>query len=141
MEGFYEWYSKTNKLYILLAIIIIVIIVIYLFQMNSSNKKYAESFDTALQSKSGKVTLFYTNSCGWSRKFLPEWNDFVKYANDNRLNIITETVDCEQQKERCSNIPFFPCVVITLSTGQSAIMDDKYPRTKDGLIRMIAEKL
>ena len=55
------------------------------------------------------LKLYYTNWCGWSKKFLPVWNQLKTFK---KLNIPMEKIDCEKNKEQCNGIPGFPYVVL-----------------------------
>lgn len=149
MNSVYEWFQQTNKLYLTLAVIIIILVVYYIVRVRGQNQKSAETFteekrqEMAIPDKTrpAKLSLFYAEWCGWSRKFLPEWDAFEKYVADNKLNIAVEKVNCEKEGEKCSGIPHFPCVVLTRANGEKGMMDDKYPRTTDGLIKFFSESV
>ena len=148
MNAIHEWYNTTNKAYLALVLVILILVIYWLYSMKSKYK--SENFDEELKttgelsidkSRHAKVTLYYTDWCGWSRKFLPEWEQFAKYTVDNKLNLTLEKINCEKDSDKCSGIPHFPCVVITRANGEKGMMEDKYPRTTDGLIRFVAESV
>jgi len=55
------------------------------------------------------LKLYYANWCGWSKKFLPVWDQLKAFK---KLNIPMEKIDCEKNKEQCNGIPGFPYVVL-----------------------------
>lgn len=63
-----------------------------------SIEKFANSTPT--------LKLYYTNWCGWSKKFLPTWDELTKNVKD----VAFEKIDCEKQK--CENVPGFPFIVL-----------------------------
>jgi hypothetical protein len=55
------------------------------------------------------LKLYYANWCGWSKKYLPVWDQLKAFK---KLNIPMEKIDCEKNKEQCNGIPGFPYVVL-----------------------------
>jgi thiol-disulfide isomerase/thioredoxin len=107
-----------KRLLVLLAILLIInILTICRFCMK--NLFFNESMtnvDTNQPNNKIKVTLYYASWCGWSKKFLPEWDSFVKHASKNMANISTEKVSCENGTEQeCKGIQGYPTVLIYIN--------------------------
>lgn len=87
---------------------IILIIIILIFH----NSNYtAENFD--IKKTKIKVYNYYTSWCGWSQKFLPEWQKFIN-TTTNLNNIETISILCDDPKnnDQCSSVPGFPSIII-----------------------------
>lgn len=150
MNSVYNWFQQTNKLYIALAFLIIVLAIYYIVTTRLQNKKTAERFSeerkmeeypTVDKTRAATLSLYYTEWCGWSKKFLPEWEAFEKYASDNKLNLTLEKINCEKEGGKCTGIPHFPCVIITRANGEKGMMEDKFPRTTEGLINFASQSV
>lgn len=85
-----------------------------------------------------KLTLYYTNWCGYSLRFLPIWEEFV---SKTKTGIQTEKIDCEQQNEKCSNfdISGFPSVILHKPNGERVKFAGS--RTVEGLENFVKECL
>ena len=86
-----------------IILIIIIIFIIY----------YYNTFENFITDEKIIVTNYYTNWCGWSKKFSSEWNTFKNIISDNK-NISTVDVMCDDPNnhDKCINVPGFPYVVI-----------------------------
>ena len=95
---------KSNKVIIIIVIVILVISIITYKKKDTNNLK---------KNNKGKIMLFYADWCGWSQKFLPIWNEFIKECD--KLNISYETIECTDN-ELCSNgkynIEGFPTIIL-----------------------------
>ena len=75
--------------------------------------------------KTATIYNFNTTTCGWSKKFQPEWDKFTELAKSDPTlaNVIVKDVKCDDNSnaEMCGNpkynIPGFPYVLLE--------MDDK----------------
>ncbi len=54
------------------------------------------------------LKLYYTNWCGWSKKFLPTWAKLEKSVK----NVKFEAIDCEKNKGMCDKIPGYPFLIL-----------------------------
>lgn len=81
------------------------------------------------------IILYYTNWCGHSRNFLPIWDDFVRR---NSQNIRAIKIDCEANKDKCTNVQGFPTVKLHRADGK--VVDYQGPRSIDGLEAFIRQK-
>jgi len=56
----------------------------------------------------GILKLYYANWCGWSKKFLPTWDQL-----ENKVkNVKFEKIDCEKNKGMCENVPGYPFLIL-----------------------------
>lgn len=92
-----------------IVIFIIIIIGIYYFYSNHKS----ENFDESISKSKIKVYNYYTSWCGWSQKFLPEWQIFTdKVANSNNIQTISIACDDPENNDKCLNVPGFPYIMI-----------------------------
>lgn len=58
------------------------------------------------------IVLFYTNWCGYSKKFFPIWNDFRDTCKGKKINLIK--VNCEDKSNFCKTfgIDGYPTVLL-----------------------------
>ena len=47
------------------------------------------------------IVLFYTEWCGYSRRFMPIWNELEKEMKKLEIKINIVKVDCDKDKEKC----------------------------------------
>lgn len=137
--------DSDKKYYILIVIIIVIVVIAFLYwfftNMNQNNAPNSESFGSlhANNSKKYKIILYYTNWCGYSKIFLPEWEKLEKYASEQNINNLTiEKLDCDKEGNKCKNINGYPTVIIYDDMGGSKTMDN-YPRTLNGIIKFISD--
>ena len=95
------------KIYIVIILIILIALLFYIFYPSSSQTEKLDKKNN--YSKQPILKLYYTNWCGWSKKFLPVWNQLDKLQ---QIRIPMEKIDCEKNKEQCDGIPGFPYVVL-----------------------------
>jgi hypothetical protein len=141
--------DKTHILIVVMLLLIIVLLILNFKKQNQINAMYSsimvgssENFDASkIGEKKVKLCLYYTEWCGYSQKFLPVWDEFRKYVEDNKLNIVLEKVDCDKEKEKCQNIPGFPTIVLEKEGDKPIEMNGKYPRTVDGLLSFLSDSL
>jgi thioredoxin-like negative regulator of GroEL len=154
---------ETNSDYILVGIVIVILLVLFLYYNNTSYTNNAPSNhepysnqsadtnnggeneqqhpmtnDRAHQDNSTKLMLFYTDWCGYSRQFLPVWEECkktfaVKYPN---LNIVD--VECSNNDARCQGVQGFPTVKF-YKDGHAEEFSG--PRTVQGIEQFIAGRV
>ena len=81
-----------------------------------------------------KIVLYYAMWCGYSRAFLPQWQEFVTWAKTNFNKITVDSVRCEDGNTSvCQEmgITGYPSVVLYLKDGTQHKFNG--PRTSDGL--------
>ena len=62
--------------------------------------------------------------CGFCQKFEPEWNKFVKQVGE-RFMIKVSTVDCDADKEACSDITGVPTIKIIKNNVETVYNGDR----------------
>lgn len=87
-----------------------------------------------------KLTLFYTNWCGYSRQFFPEWKK-LKELLKNKVNF--EEYDCDVSKNVCAQnkINGFPSIVLTKTNGEKLSYSDRQPRTAELVAKFATENI
>ena len=90
-------------------------------QSGTENKNYTEPV----------LKLYYTNWCGWSKKFLPVWDQL---NNLKQISIPMKKIDCEKNKDQCNGIPGFPYVVIERGNNR---IEYKGNRTAKDIINFV----
>src|SRR5437868_6348122 len=55
-----------------------------------------------------KLVLYYADWCGWSKKFLPIWEQLNSNCASLFPNLIMEKIECTDNKNICENIPGYP---------------------------------
>lgn len=105
----------------ILTITLFTIIICNLFDNNQPPGTYAVSNqyeNMEGKQKLTKCTLYYASWCYYSKKYLPEWDNIIKYLENNNPNIIAEKILCENtKKEICDahNISGYPTVIAEYS--------------------------
>ena len=137
-------FASQNMILIILIVIFILVCIYWLIQsFNTKTVRVVvtgkESFDNPnSESVNGKyrLVLYYTNWCGYSKMFLPEWDKFTDYVNSNSNYITIEKIDCEKNQGMCAKVNGFPTVILYDPKGNQFNME-KFPRTKQGLIDFV----
>lgn len=105
---------------------------------NKNTNMIQESTSNSTQNIKHKLILYYAMWCGYSRQFLPEWEKFEKYAEDNLKNIYIEKINCEGDNESICNkkgVPGFPYIVLETSDGKTIPFDGD--RTVEQLVNFL----
>ena len=93
---------------LIMIMIILILLFIYYYYYNYSN---SENFN----SKNDKIKVYnyYTTWCGWSQKFLPEWNKFKDLVSkSDSIEAIEIICDDMKNNDKCLTVPGFPSVII-----------------------------
>ena len=143
MDTIYERLSNVNILYIVMVIVVILTMFYMLYSYFNTKKTYDQEKKEHMvnDNSNGKLELYYTTWCGASTRFMPEWESFKEYVKKSDLNLTIREIVCDDDKDRCSNIPHFPCIILVKSNGDKGMMEDNYPLNKDGLIQFVKDKL
>ena len=142
--------GKLDKTTLVVCALFVVVIVVLILNQQKSNQNYAlvelpEKFAAVADSKKNKLVLYYTNWCGYSKMFLPEWKKFKDAVSGSKVLVLDE-VDCEKDKAKCTEVPGYPTVLLYLSNGKTVPFDktkdgQMYSRNYDGLVRFISDNL
>ena len=144
-----NYIKKINWKYIVLFVILFVIILAlmnWLFipillsnNIPSENEPFEVQEGDVLK---GQIVLYYTSWCGYSRQFLPVWDEFGKYAKTNFPNLRVTRVRCESDNEALcqqKNIPGYPTVIIYPKNESEVVFDG--PRNKEALIKFVKQNI
>ena len=88
-----------------------------------------------------KITNYYANWCGYSKAFLPVWQEFVMKCHEDYPNVITDEIVCEGNGETIcqnDNVKGYPTVILE-NGRRKMIYEDA--RTVDGLLRFVKNNL
>jgi thiol-disulfide isomerase/thioredoxin len=86
------------------------------------------------------LSYFYLPSCGWCKKFNPEWDKFVAMVEKDKLDIVTRKVNAEEAKEEVmkEKIEGFPHVHIVKDGKRK---DFEFNRTAEDLMKFVKESM
>ena len=114
------------KSWVWLGIILIVAISVYLIlnrkeKLSNVSIKHTEKLDN-VSNKSATIYNFNTTTCGWSKRFQPEWDKFTELAKSDPIlsKVTVKDVKCDDSsnKEICMNpkynVPGYPYVVLEI---------------------------
>lgn len=85
-------------------------------KMEKNNDLFQSVLSTDIENEPKESTpqlvLFFTTWCGYSRRFMPVWDELKKEMNGSNVNINIVEVDCEKDKQKCIkyNIRGYPSV-------------------------------
>lgn len=115
-----------NLLYMIIIIVIAIILAVSLFLIVST--KNTEAFSTR------KITLFYSDSCGHCKNFMPEWDRFANHASKNIADLTVQKVDCQADQDTCNvqQIEGYPTVILEQNNQKIKYNGE---RTMDSLIK------
>ena len=144
--------NKNNLIFITIVVLLIILYLLNTTEASKPSSVYTAStrekfgnelLDTPNNTSKIQFTVFYTNWCGWSKKFLAtldsqEFKDKFKEV-ENKAEVIR--VDCENDKEKCglNKIEGYP--TIKLFKSESNVIDFNGDRTPDGIVKFIKENL
>lgn len=86
------------------------------------------------------ISYFYLESCGWCKKFNPEWEKFTKAVEKDKLPITVRKVNAEENKEEVEKeqINGFPHVHIVKDGKRT---DFEFNRTSEELMKFVKATL
>ena len=93
---------------ILVAVAIIVATYVLYMQITKSNTSDQSQETENFSAQKPVMKLYYAEWCGWSKKFLPTWDELAK----NIKTVDFVKIDCVKMKDQCENIPGFPHIVL-----------------------------
>lgn len=78
----------------------------------------ANNIVTDGNSNNNRLVLYYALWCGFSRQFLPAWEQIkTVITNTPDLNTVCEQYDCEEEKQSCQGVGGFPSIVLIKPDG------------------------
>ncbi len=97
------------KIYIVLILVIVIgfLLCSNYFKNNNQASEILQVENFGKSEKKPVLKLFYTNWCGWSKKFLPVWQQL-----EGKLPIKMEKIDCEKNPGKCEGVAGFPFIVL-----------------------------
>lgn len=137
--------------YILIILIIVITILIFYFYRKTNNvdaekAQVEEQFEAAHNSKhyskKARIVLYYATWCGHSKIFLPEWDKFEKYVQQNIPQVTAEKVQCEGGNEAIcfqKGIEGYPTVVLYPENSTEIIFNGD--RSADKLIEFCKKNI
>jgi hypothetical protein len=85
---------------------------------NNTNTNTDINNNNNVNVSNNKLVLYYAMWCGYSRQFLPIWEQVKSViSNTSDLNTTCEQYDCEAQKQSCQGINGFPSIILIKPDG------------------------
>lgn len=94
--------------------------------------------DKILSNSTDKIILFYAPWCGFCRRFIPEWNKFVK-QNQTKITPIAINGDNFNKTLKRYSVSGFPTVILQTSNGSTVVKYDK-EMTADAILNWLSTK-
>ena len=127
----------------------VVLLALFFLRRNKSSREpfqVATDLDSGADIKSLKdiktptIINFDTEWCGWSKKFKPEWEKFIKLNQKNKLRVINIKCDTDGNKKKCMEfgIEGFPTVIYFDGKEKGEMYQGD--RTFDGLMKFVKTK-
>lgn len=110
------------------------------------NETHIEKLDAVI-SNNNKVTviLYYTEWCGYSKMFMPEWKLVKEQINNGKLkDLVTfEEYDCDTSKEKCygDGINGYPSITLRKQDGTIINYPNNFPRKTELVIDFITKNI
>lgn len=120
-------------------------------QLKNGNSQTKESFEESIQQENknaklnelkDEIVLYYTEWCGYSRAFKPEWDAFAKEAKSKFPNLRVDEIRCEGGHERtCSEkgIEGYPTIHFYKKDGTQVLYTGD--RTASGLSKFVEKSM
>ena len=90
--------------------------------------------------KPHEIILYYSPNCGHCSAFMGTWSTFQNIINgDKNLPVHASKVNCNSDKDKCTEISGFPTVKLHKSNG--TIFEFSDSRTVDSLLSFVRSKL
>ena len=89
---------------------------------NKSDNNDKKGFSTELKEKDNVFVLFYANWCGFSRRFLPIFEEF---AQNNPNECLTVVVDDEPELCKEYSIKYYPTLIMFKKGKLKKSLDSK----------------
>jgi hypothetical protein len=87
------------------------------------------------------LTLYYTDWCGYSRMFLPEWAKIKESEISTLVNF--EQYECDNAAQKCAEnkIRGFPSLILHKADGKKVNFPDTLKRDLNGVISFVKSNL
>ena len=135
--------KSDEKQYLIIMLIIIILLLLHvngrMIRRKKQKKQQPIEKTTNNQQPISKeektIVLYYANWCGHSRAFIPEWEKFEKYCqqNINDINVIKMLCEGDNAKN-CKGIRGYPTVIL-INNGKAVTY--KGDRTMESLIEFV----
>lgn len=171
-----DWCRNIDKTTILICVLFIIVVILLILNIQKANQLYVQSPSTTTpvmvkdvsglivpvttptvpqvekfagsnsNSNQPKLTLYYTEWCGYSQAILPEWQKLIDNIKSKNIfkNVVLEKIDCDKNKDQmCGKIPGFPTIVLDVN-GDKKMFATKsngahYARTADGIMEFLVD--
>ena len=144
--GYNSVYSSVVVLGVIIIISIAVILYMY-FKPVKSNEQYSNkdimdgiSEESSKPKSKCRIVLYYSDSCGHCKMFMPTWKQFEGYASSNlpEVQVVTTSCDADGGKSCFENgIEGYPTVIIYPIDGRQVMFDKN--RTLEDLVQFVKE--
>lgn len=123
--------------------VLVLIIVLYYFnykKMNNSNESMEVVTSNNTNNKS-ELALYMTTWCGYSKQFMPVWEEIKKEVENKKLNVSITTHDCDKEAELCNKkgVEGFPTIILHLSDGRN--LQYQGERTVQGVLQFVQKNI
>ena len=90
-----------------------------------------------------QLLLYYTNWCGFSREFLPEWEKVKEQILNKNIIIKCKEYNCALEKQQCdkNNIRGYPSIILHKSDTSAIIYPDDKPRNVEHIIAFVTKEI
>ena len=121
--------SIMQKSLLILTLILLLSSVVFVFS------KRMEKFESM-----PVIKYFYLDTCGWCKKFNPEWEKFEKMVKDNKVSVVVQKLNAAENEKEVDkeNIQGFPHVHL-INNGKR--IDFEEDRTAEELMKFVKKNL
>jgi len=127
-----------NKKIIYTFIIIIILVAIFMIYKKKNENFNSVENDNKTTDSGNEIILYYSMDCGYSVQFLPEWNKFEKYVQENLPQLNISKISCKgSDEDLCiqKQIKGYPTVMFYKNDGSEIQFDEA--RSLDNLINFV----
>jgi thiol-disulfide isomerase/thioredoxin len=132
--------SKKNMIILLLIISILLICGgVYYWKYMRNPEGYVDSDNSDKPS----FKLYYADWCGWSKKFLPEWDKLVEDSIKDKVDLVKYECATEENKQICEDakIQGFPSMKYYKDSSDKDGIEYDGERTSEEISKWINDKL
>ena len=125
----------------MLGIVIVLLICggVYYWKFMRQPEGYAGSDNSDKPS----FKLYYADWCGWSKKFLPEWEKLVEDSIKDKVELVKYECTAEENKQLCEDakVQGFPSMKYYKDSSDKDGVEYDGERTSDAIVKWINDKL